>query len=252
MTDFKAKNIVISGCTSGIGKELADILDKDGANLTLIARNANRLSEVIDNMQFPLRHSAIILDLKEVEGIKAAASLFPSEIHGFVHAAGVASLVPLRSMSYNRMDEIMRVNFYSFLEIVKIISAKKKLGANFLTSVVAISSLASSSGAKGQTLYAASKSSLEAASVSLSKEFVQKAIRFNTIKPGLVLTEMTYHWMQKAGYKDVKNIEKLQLNGPASVNDVANFAKFILSDTSRHLVGTSINFDGGGPSTALD
>ena len=252
MSDFFGKNIVITGCTSGIGKELANVLDKEGASLVLIARNEGKLAKVRDNLQGASRHSAIILDLKEVETIKEAAPLFPGEIHGFVHAAGVESILPLRSMSYDRMDEVMRINFYSFLEIIKIISAKKKVNETFLTSIVAISSFASGSGAKGQTLYAASKSSLEAASVSLSKEFSKKAIRVNTIKPGLVLTEMTDRWMRKAGYNDVSELDQLQLNGVAAVHDVTNLAKFMLLDASRHLVGTSISLDGGGPITTLD
>ena len=123
---------------------------------------------------------------------------------------------------------------------------------DFLTSILAISSIASDSGSKGQTLYSSSKASLEAASVTLSKEFSRKLIRFNTVKPGLVLTEMTNRWMRTAGHSDVSEVSQLQLSGLATVSDVTNVLKFMLSDDSKHIVGTSISLDGGGPKTTLD
>ena len=252
MKDFIEKNIVVTGCTSGIGLEMVKVLDSEGVNVFAIARNEDKLTKVLGQLRFPERHSAIIIDLKEVESIGGSASLFPEKVHGFVHAAGVESVIPLRNLSYHMMDQIMKVNFYSFLEIVKIIAKQKKVTDDFLTSILAISSIASGSGSKGQTLYSSSKASLEAASVTLSKEFSRKLIRFNTVKPGLVLTEMTTRWMRTAGHSDVSEVSQLQLSGLATVSDVTNVLKFMLSDDSKHIVGTSISLDGGGPKTTLD
>lgn len=239
------KNIVITGATSGIGKCLAKKLDQEFNNLILIGRSAEKLEELSSGLKNT--SDIIVANLSETKDYSTLLKSFPMRVDGFVHAAGMESVEPLRAISYEKFDCIMRLHIYSFIEIVKVIEKNKKKSDDYLTSIVAISSIASDSGGVGQTMYSASKAALEAAIKCLSKELAAKRIRLNAIKPGLVDTEMTRRWMRRMGIRGMDALNGMQINGVAQPEDIVNLIEFMLSDKSTHIVGTQIKIDGGGP-----
>jgi len=240
------KTIIITGATSGIGRSLVGKLDDDAHHLVLIGRSQEKLAELAGQ----LRASTTVLavDLFDVDSIGALAPQLPGRIDGFVHAAGVESVEPLKLVNYEKFDRIMRLHVYAFVELLKIIEKNKKRTDDYATSVVAISSIASDGGGVGQTMYAASKAALEAAVRVLTKELAVKRIRINAIKPGIVDTGMTRRWMRKIGVADIADVNAMQLNGIAQPGEIADLIAFLLSDASRHIAGTQIKIDGGGPS----
>jgi len=236
---------LITGVTSGIGKALAKLLDESGCKLLLIARSSEKLNELSDTLKG--NHEYLAVDLTNIDELSHILKDRKDKIKGFVHCAGMESVVPLRKLSYVKFDYLMRLHLYSFVEIVKHIERNKSNNDDFLTSVVAISSIASHSGGVGQTMYAASKSALESAVQILAKELANKKIRLNTILPGIVNTEMTERWRRKLGIMNPDDLNKLQLNGIAETNDIVSLIQFLLSDESKHICGTEIKIDGGGP-----
>lgn len=242
---FMKRNILITGATSGIGRCLVDKLSCDQNHLVLIGRSADRLSEIEGQLKFSC--TTLAVDLADINQLSSQIQLLPNKIDGFVHAAGVESVEPIKLVNYVKFDYIMRLHLYSFVEIVKYIDKCKKKTDTYDTSVVAISSIASSTGGVGQTMYSSSKAALEAATRVLCKELSSKSIRINSIKPGIVDTEMTRRWMRRIGLSDISEVDRMQLNGTAKPEDVANLVAFLLSDESRHIVGAEINIDGGGP-----
>lgn len=240
-----APSYVITGVTSGIGKYLTQLLDDCGYNLILIARSSQKLNELSHTLKG--NHDYITIDLTNIDELSHILKERKDKIRGFVHCAGMESVVPLRQVSYMKFDYLMRLHLYSFIEIVKYIERNKSASDSFLTSIVAISSIASHSGGIGQTMYAASKSALESAVRTMSKELASKNIRFNSILPGIVNTEMTDRWRRKLGITNPDDLNKLQLNGIAEVNDIVSLIQFLLSDDSKQICGTEIKIDGGGP-----
>lgn len=240
------KNIIITGASSGIGRALVNQLDCESNNLIIVGRSEANLAALA--VQLGTSCTPVAIDLSDLEQLPALFAQLPQQIDGFVHAAGVESVEPVKLLSYMKFDYIMRLHLYSFVEIVKLIEKNKKKSDEYYTSVVAISSTASDSGGIGQTMYAASKAALEASVRVLSKELATKRIRINAIKPGIVDTEMTRRWMKRIGIEDAVEVEKMQLSGMAKPDEIANLIAFLLSDLSRHIVGTQIKIDGGGPS----
>lgn len=239
------KTILVTGATSGIGLALVRQLDQAGHHLLLVGRSAEKLAEV----RASLSGSSVALayDLADHEQLAALGAQLPARIDGFVHAAGLESVVPLRMVSYQKFDYLMRLHLYALVEILRLIDKNKKKEDDYLTSVVALSSVASDGGGVGQTMYAASKAALEAAVRVLSKELAPKRIRINAIKPGIVDTEMTRRWMRRIGIADPAEVDSMQLNGMAQPDEIVALILFLLSDQSRHIVGTQIKIDGGGP-----
>jgi len=236
---------IITGATSGIGKAVASVLDGRSEKLILIARSAEKLSE-LSNM-LAGNHEYLAIDLTNLDELSGVLKERKDKVKGFIHCAGSESVVPLRQVSYSKFDYLMRLHLYSFVEIMKHIESNKKNGEDYSTSVVAISSIASHSGGIGQTMYSASKSALESTVRVLTKELAGKKIRLNTILPGIVNTEMTERWRKKIGITDPEELNKLQLNGIAETSDIVALIWFLLSDDSKQICGTEIKIDGGGP-----
>ncbi|MCB1886731.1 MAG: SDR family oxidoreductase [Rhodocyclaceae bacterium] len=249
---MKDKQVVLTGGTSGIGFAVARRLAAEGCSLTLIGRSEERLAERIAQLSHPARHQCVMCDLHDTPSIRGIASALPPRVDAFVHAAGVTATLPLRALSYERMDALMRVNVYAFVELSRLIEAGKKANAPHLTSVVALSSIAATRGGKGQTAYSASKAALEACITTLAKECVRKRIRFNAVRPGLVDTEMTRSWLRRAKLTGDFDPDRAQLSGMADPADIAALIAFLVSDDSRHIVGSHIPIDGGGPLSTLD
>jgi NAD(P)-dependent dehydrogenase (short-subunit alcohol dehydrogenase family) len=239
------KNIIITGATSGIGRSVVQEMDCESNHLILFGRSPEKLGALVGGLK--TSSTCVVLDLADINSIAEVASQLPARIDGFVHAAGLESVEPIRLIRYEKFDYLMRLHVYAFVEILKIIERAKKKTDDYNTSVVAISSIASDNGGVGQTMYAASKAALEAAIRVLAKELAVKRIRINAVKPGIVDTEMTRRWMNRIGIAEKADVESLQLNGMAQPHEVASLIIFLLSDQARHIVGTQVKIDGGGP-----
>lgn len=245
---IKNSNIIITGATSGIGFVLAKKLSKNN-KIIAIGRDSKKLNAL--KKAIGKNHLFLKIDLTQPETIYENLSFIDMPINGFVHCAGIESVMPLRFVTNKKFIDIMNLHVFSFIEIIKLIDKKKKKSDEHLTSIVSVSSYASTNGGAMQTLYSSSKSAVESLSKPLSKELANKKIRINSIKPGLVDTEMTERWRKRIGIQDQKDISSLQLYGIAQPKNVVDLIEFILSDKSQFIIGSAIDIDGGGPSSSL-
>lgn len=241
-------NILITGASSGIGRELVHLLDNRNNHLILIGRDKEKLVNLSN--QLVSKFTLIEYNLEDIYNIKFLLNDMPSVIDGFAHCAGIDSTLPLKNISYAKFEKSFKINTFSFIELMKLI-VNSKNNSNHWINVVAISSIASQHGGIAQTIYAASKAALEATVRVLSKELISKKIRINCVSPGLVNTEMTKRWMERIGIEDKDSLSKLQLSGIAEPEEIANIIEFLLSPKSSHVVGQNISIDGGGPKSSI-
>ena len=113
------KTILITGATSGIGYETANLLYKKGYSLFLVGRDENKLLSI----------SAItggapyyVLDLEKTEQIEEMFNYCRENgirLDGLVHAAGYVINVPVRKYKIEHMEKQIRINYYAFVELCK-------------------------------------------------------------------------------------------------------------------------------------
>mgnify|MGYP001059416561 CR=1 FL=1 len=108
---LKHKTILITGASSGIGKEIAINASKAGAQLIITGRDKSRL-EATYSMLEPNKHQIIITDLSSEERIKKLTSELP-QLDGVIHSAGIIKRVPLKLISEKSLNELMRINFFA-------------------------------------------------------------------------------------------------------------------------------------------
>jgi NAD(P)-dependent dehydrogenase (short-subunit alcohol dehydrogenase family) len=251
LIDLSGKTIIVTGASSGIGRETAILLSKLGAKLILIARNKERLRDVINSLEGK-DHVEIAFDLSSFSEYRYLFSrIFEhgSRISGFVHSAGFSKIIPLRNINLNDLEEMMKVNYYSFMLLAKEFVRKKNVDPEG-ASVVAISSISGDFSVKGHSIYSATKSSLNVSVKALAQEYAPWKIRFNTVSPGWVRTELTDKANRVLTRERLKNVFENYPLGPGEPIDVAKAVAFLLSEAARWITGTTLVIDGGATTKA--
>lgn len=247
LVDLKGKQILVTGASSGIGKETAALLDRLEAKTILVARRETNLKELVS--EFQNKESCYyVADLSELEAIEKLIKQIVSDhgpLDGFVHSAGITSSRPLKTIKPNILDQVMRINFYSFVELCRCITIRKRFSETGCN-IVGISSTSSLQGNSSKTAYCASKAAMDAAVRCMAKELANKHIRVNTVAPAFIETDIYNLFLDKGhGANDAEMVMARQYLGLGQPSDVANLTAFLLSDASRFITGSTIGVDGG-------
>lgn len=251
LIDLTGKTIIVTGASSGIGRETAILLSKLGAKLIIIARNKEKLNDTINCLDGQ-GHIDIAFDLTHfLEYTHLFNRIFQNDdyVSGFVHCAGFTKVIPLRNIKLNDLDEMMKINFYSFILLAKEFVKKKNVDPNG-ASMIALSSISGDFSVKGLLIYSASKSALNISVKALAQEYAQWNIRFNTVAPGWVRTELTDKATKALTSERVENVFESHPLGPGYPIDVAKAVAFLLSDAARWITGTTLIIDGGATTKA--
>ena len=238
------KTILVTGASSGIGRQCAIDCSKMGAKVIAIGRNKERLESVLSEMEGD--NSFYSYDLQNIDCIRElTATIFENhgKLDGFIHAAGIEVTKPVKLTSPEDYGLLYDVNCKSAFEILKNICGIKTLNKG--GSIVFISSITGVIARKGLSAYAASKGALISAARVFALELAHRDIRVNTISPGTILTPMMQKALDAMSEEDRKNrIDGFPL-GLGKTSDVSNACIYLLSDASRWVTGQNIIVDGG-------
>lgn len=242
------KHILLTGASSGMGRQTAIELSKLGAKISLIARREDQLKDTIANTEGS-GHRYYCFDLTIINDIECLIKriiLDQGPLDGFVHCAGIAVNRPISLFKYENVHSSMLLNFYSFYEIIRVVQRKKNFNPGL--SIVGISSVAAQFGAAAQSVYAATKGAIDSASRCLAKELHTKNIRINTIAPAAVKTEMYDEYMKTKSEiqgKEEYKAPSRQYLGMGEPEDIAMAIVYLLSPISKFVTGSRLTIDGG-------
>lgn len=245
LIDLSNKHIVITGASSGIGREIAILVNKLGAKVSLIGRKKDSLKSLIRDLQGEENqfYEFDVTNYIEIDNLISRIVATNGLIDGFVHSAGIEMTRPLKMLKVEHYREVFDINTISALEITKSITKNSNISTN--ASIIYISSIVGILGQPGKTAYSASKGALIAAAKCLALELAPKGIRINTILPALVETDMSSKVLASLSEEGKNNILKMHPLGFGRPIDIANSAAFLLSSAASWITGSEFLIDGG-------
>jgi 3-oxoacyl-[acyl-carrier protein] reductase len=242
---FSGKNVLVTGSSRGIGAEIAKVLASYGLKVWINYRSgATEADNVKDEIEKNGGQAAVIgFDVSdEAAFIDAIKTIVDSdgELSYLVNNAGITNDKLALRMKTEDFMSVINANltsaFIGCREAMKVMR-KKKFG-----SVVNIASIVGETGNGGQTNYAASKGGVIAMSKSFAIEAATSGIRYNTVTPGFIATEMT-----DVLSDEVKKsfTDKIPMNRFGNPSEVAEATAFLLSDHSSYITGETLKVNGG-------
>ncbi|MCF6167025.1 3-oxoacyl-[acyl-carrier-protein] reductase [Lutibacter sp.] len=239
------KTAIITGATRGIGKGIAVVFAKQGAN---IAFTFNASVEAAKELEKELESYGI-----KAKGYQSNAANFVAaqelasnvlkefgSIDILINNAGITKDNLLMRISEEDFDKVIEVNLKSVFNLTKAVirpMMKQRKG-----SIINMSSVVGLKGNAGQANYAASKAGIIGFSKSIALELGSRNIRSNVIAPGFIETEMTAS-LPEDTVKEWRNAIPLKRGG--TPEDVANACVFLASDMSAYITGQTLSVDGG-------
>jgi NAD(P)-dependent dehydrogenase (short-subunit alcohol dehydrogenase family) len=236
--NMNGKTVLVTGASSGIGKQTAINIGQRGGRLVITGRNMDRLMQTYDSLAGK-NHIFIQADLTIPSSRDHIVEDVP-EINGLVNCAGQIRLYPYKIYSKKRLIELFSINYEAAILLTAALLNKRKIIDE--ASIVFVTSVISIVGTETNGIYAGTKGALAGTIKCLALELAPRKIRVNCISPAFVKTPMLDRLSAQV---DISNFERLHPLGLGEAEDVANAIIYLLSDESRWVTGTNLIIDGG-------
>ncbi len=242
---FSGKNVLVTGASRGIGRDIALVLAGYGLKVWINYRSdPSPADELMDEIVSNGGSAAVVkFDITDEDAFKKGIKVIvdsDGELSYLVNNAGITLDKLAIRMKTEEFSKVIEANltsaFVGCREALKLMN-KKRFG-----SVVNISSIVGESGNAGQVNYSASKGGLIAMTKSFALEGASRGIRFNAVTPGFIATDMTDKLSDeiKQSY-----IDKIPLKKFGEPKDVAEAVAFLLSDSAAYITGETLRVNGG-------
>ena len=239
------KNVVITGASRGIGKGIAEVFARHGANVAFTYSSSEgpalELEKELSSLGVKAKaYKSNAASFQEAEQLVASVLQDFDGIDVLINNAGITKDNLLMRMGEEDFDKVIEVNLKSVFNMTK--AVQRTLLKQRSGSIINMSSVVGVKGNAGQTNYAASKAGMIGFTKSVALELGSRNIRCNAIAPGFIETEMTDKLDEKTvqGWRDA-----IPLKRGGSPEDVANACLFLASDLSAYVTGQVLNVDGG-------
>lgn len=237
-------NILVTGCSRGVGLEICSVLLREGHTVYGVARSYTDEFKALEQ-QYSGKLFFKSIDLSDSEG--ARKSVFKEFItndivlHGYVNNAAVAYDDIVTNLNLDRLKAMYEVNVFTPMMITKY-AIRNMLLHKTKGCIIHISSISVHTGYKGLAMYASSKGALEAFSKDTAREWGVMGIRSNCVVPGFMATAMSSSLTEEQ--RD-KIYTRTSLKAATSINSVAETVAFLLSDKACSITAQNIHVDNG-------
>lgn len=237
------KHVIVTGASKGIGLETALSFQRAGYSVVATARNESSLKAAFKGLENVHIMPWDMSDIDSISDYSKKVFEITGPITGLVHCAGMKSIVPIHMLKKKKIEEVFDLNCFSSMVLVSNFAKKGRTeeGASF----VLISSISAREGVVGATIYSASKAAIEGFTVSSAPELCDKNIRINCIAPGTIETPMTDEYFAQLTDQQTEDYIKAYPLGLGKPDDIANFAKYLVSDDGKWITGQIFTIDGG-------
>ncbi|MEX1235978.1 MAG: SDR family NAD(P)-dependent oxidoreductase [Roseovarius sp.] len=237
--DFTGRTLVLTGAAGGIGRCIAELFHRSGANLVLGDRDEAALSALANDLGEG-RIATLAGDAAIPEDAQALVDLAAARFGGIdflIPGAGIYPAQPFAEMTDEDWRRLMAINLDGVFYVCRRAVPHLKPGG----ALVFLTSLAPHRGAQTNAHYAAAKGAVGALMRSLTRELAP-GIRCNAIAPGIIDTAMIGDFKKTRADETLKLTPLARLGQP---QEVASVAAFLASDAASFVNGETIQVNGG-------
>jgi NAD(P)-dependent dehydrogenase (short-subunit alcohol dehydrogenase family) len=243
VSGLEGQSVIVTGGGTGIGAACARRLAADGASVTIAGRTESRLADVAASIDGDVQ--AVVADVTVEESVAELVSAHVERfggLNGFVaNAGGGGGMSPYHLQNTDEFIRVLHLNVLGTMLSVKYaVPHLVKTRGSF----VGMSSLAGHRTHLWFGAYTVSKAGIEAMMQNAADEYGPVGVRFNTVRPGFISTEIMEGIPRDSAVYD-SYIENTPLGDVGEPEDVANLVRFLISDESRWITGQEIGVDGG-------
>lgn len=239
-------SVIVTGGGTGIGAACARRLAADGATVTICGRTESRLVEVAGAIRADggtVQH--VVTDVTSEDDVAALVGAHVDaygSLTGFVaNAGGGGGMGPYHLLDTTEFVRVLQLNVLGTMLCVKhAVPHLVKARGSF----VGMSSLAGHRTHLWFGAYTVAKAGIEAMMQNAADEYGPVGVRFNTVRPGFITTEIM-EMIPRDSAVYASYIENTPLGDVGRPEDVANLVRFLISDESRWITGQEIGIDGG-------
>ncbi len=242
--ELLGKVALVTGGAQGIGKAIALILARNGADVAVWDINLEKAQETANEIEALGKRSIAmkvnVADFKEVERTVDAVVEQWGRIDILVNNAGITRDRLILRMTEEDWDVVLNVNLKGTFNCTKAVI--RHMSKHRSGKIVSIASVTGEMGNPGQANYGASKAGVIGFTKTIAREFAARGINVNAIAPGFIQTAMTDAIPEKAKEELKRMIPMERLGQP---EDVAEAVLFLVSERSSYITGQVLNVNGG-------
>ena len=241
---LEGKVAIVTGAAQGIGRAIAEVLARDGADIVVADLDPGRSQETVAAItKLGRRAVNVKVNVAEWNDVKNMTDQVLKDwgkIDILVNNAGVTRDGLLVRMKEEDWNLVLQVNLHGTFHCTKAVlqpMTKQRSGR-----IVNIASIVGAMGNAGQANYAASKAAVIGFTKSVAREYASRMVTVNAVAPGFVDTAMTQGLQQEVRDTLLKQIPLGRLGQPG---DVAEAVKFLASEEAGYITGQVLHVNGG-------
>ena len=248
--DLKGQVAIVTGCSTGLGVQMAKALANQGANIVAVARRQNLIDEVAAQIkaEFGVEAIGVRCDITDTAAVEAMVDTVMAKfgrIDILINNAGTGAVAPAEDITDDQFNNEMNIDLFGSFRVARAVAKKAMINAKY-GRVINIASMYGLVGNKiaGSAPYHAAKGGVVNLTRALAAEWGKYNITVNSICPGYFYTDLT---------RDTLNSDFFQQNAKTMIpeerygeeGELDSAAIFLASPASSYVTGVNLAVDGG-------
>ena len=248
--DLKGQVAIVTGCSTGLGVQMAKALANQGANIVAVARRENLIQEVAAEIakEFGVETLAVKCDITDTANVDSMVDSVMQKfgrIDILINNAGTGAVAPAEDITDEQFGNEMNIDLFGSFRVARAVAKKAMIPAKY-GRIINIASMYGLVGNKiaGSAPYHAAKGGVVNLTRALAAEWGKYGITVNAICPGYFYTPLTQETLDSDFFQaNAKTMIPEERYGNEGELDTA--AIFLASEASSYVTGVNLPVDGG-------